>query len=160
IFLLNGEELFPCTNNTLSPGCTNTDGTTGSNFSYYATKHEKYLRIKRDSTADTFYVWDKDGRKSTYTPLRTTGSGTYSYALTTVADTRGNQVNYAGWCDGGEACYLDNITYNGVTIKVPRDPGTRNDRLQNADGNSLENLKYLYEGVDVLVMKPGDTTPT
>ncbi len=115
IFLLDGQELVPCVTGTISPSC-DTGGT-------HATEVESYLRIKQDTTANTWEVTGRDGTLTTYTavmgPNTTAPANTYRWAIASVVDTHDNTVTYAWWCDGTPVvqCYADTITYNSSTVE-------------------------------------------
>lgn len=115
IFLLDGVELVPCQTGSTSPSCTNPDGTGGGE--YFSTKIEDYRRIK--FLDGTWYIWDRDGRRTTLRP-QAFGSvaSDYRWQTTEVRDTHGNHVDYSYACDAvsGSAssmreCYLDKIRY-------------------------------------------------
>src|SRR5262245_19553304 len=95
IYLLDGQELVACQSGMVSPSCT-TGGT-------HATKIESYLRIQFNSGANLWYVWGKDGTKTTFQPLLAT-TAAYRWGQIQTIDTKGNAVNYAWTC-------LDNDCY-------------------------------------------------
>ncbi len=133
IFLLDGQELVP---NTALGGT-------------HATKIQNYHRITRDNGANRWYVWRKDGTKATYTALFGTSLGTFRWGLKTLVDTRGNTVTFNYWCDPGAECYLDNIAYNGTSVKFYREG--RPDELTYATGAGLARTRYRLKTVDVTV---------
>ncbi len=114
IFLLDGQELVPCVTGTISPSC-DTGGT-------HATEVESYIRIKQDTTANTWEVTGRDGTLTTYTavmgPNTTAPANTYRWAIASVVDTHTNTVTYSWWCSGTPIvqCYAETIAYNGSTI--------------------------------------------
>src|SRR5712691_8537847 len=100
-YFLDGQELVPCQAGSVSPSCT-----TGGN---YSTKIESYLRIKFDSSANTWTVWGRDGTKTTLSPVLTLGPFTVRYGQASTVDTYGNTVNYTWACQSGD-CFPDTIT--------------------------------------------------
>lgn len=133
VFLLDGEELVPCTV---------LGGT-------HCTKHQNYLRIKQDAASNQWFVWDKQGAKSTYTALYTTSFGTFRWALKTEQDTNGNVATYDYWVDPGQNAYLDTIRYNGVSIKLWRE--ARTDDISFANGVTVGHTQYRLKTIDVTV---------
>ncbi|WNG62078.1 hypothetical protein F0U59_50780 [Archangium gephyra] len=156
LFLLDGQDLIPCSAaGNSSPSCS-TGGT-------HATRIESYLRIKYDAAANTWTVWRKDGTRVAYAPLFSayqlgTPLGTYRWGVSSVTDTSGNTVNYGWWCDGSPAldCYPDGVSYNGTLVKLYRewrpDPvtyamGTTN--VYPLESNTLGTTRYRLKTVDV-----------
>jgi RHS repeat-associated protein len=133
VFLLDGEELVPCT------------GLGGT----HCTKHQNYHRIRRDESGDRWYVWDKDGTKSTYLRSYITSSGTFRWALGSEEDTSGNVVTYSYWADPHQNVYLDTIQYNGVVIKLWRE--NRTDDVSFANGLYVGSTRYRLKTIDVTV---------
>ncbi|MGH6933315.1 MAG: SpvB/TcaC N-terminal domain-containing protein [Dongiaceae bacterium] len=153
IFYLDGDELKACVAGMTSPSCT-TGGT-------HTTRIESFLKIRRDTAANTWEVWNRDGTKLTY--QRVGIWGTYSptdpdavkratahrWLLQTVTDTHGQTVTYGYWCDGVPDCYVDTITYNGNTVRFYRE--SRTDPISYATGAGLAAINYRLKSVDVLV---------
>ncbi|HEY3358706.1 MAG TPA: toxin TcdB middle/N-terminal domain-containing protein [Polyangia bacterium] len=127
IFFLDGQELVPC-------------GTLGGT---HCTKMQSFQRITWDGGANAWYVWRKDGTKATYTALNQTAQGTFRWALARVQDPRGNAVTYGYWCDGGNECYLETISYNGTTITFFREG--RPDPVTYAIGGSTTCYDTCYD---------------
>ena len=130
VFLLDGQELVPCS----------TMGGT------HCTKIQSYLRISFDAAANAWTVWQKDGIKSVYASVYTVG-GTFRWGLRSVSDTNGNTVNYNWWCDPANDCYVNTVTYNGVTITLFRE--ARPDPVTFATGGSLGRTNYRLRSVFV-----------
>lgn len=116
IYTLNGQPLVPCT----ALGGT------------HCTKEQSFQRITFDSAADRWYVWSKDGTKSTYTknfhvPTSSPSSSCpYRYGLATVEDLQGNRVTYTWAADTTDTTlhqevYPAAVTYNGVKVTVFRE---------------------------------------
>ena len=147
IFLLDGQELIECVAGTVSPSC----DTGGS----HATKVESYLRIKQDTTANTWEITGRDGTRTTYSAVMGLGTtvalDTYRWAMTSVVDTHGNTVTYSWWCDGTPAveCYPDTITYNGNTVRFYRE--ARSDEMTYGAGFGLARIAHRLKTIDVLV---------
>ena len=115
IFLLDGQELVPCVTGTVSPSC-DAGGT-------HATEVESYIRIKQDTTANTWEVTGRNGTKTTYAavmgPEPLVAANTYRWTISSVVDTHANTVSYTWSCDGTPArqCYIDQIIYNGSVVQ-------------------------------------------
>ncbi|MFY0566796.1 FG-GAP-like repeat-containing protein [Archangium lansingense] len=143
IYILDGQELFPCASGSTSPSCT-TGGT-------HSAKIENYLRIKYDGASNRWEITQKDGTKATYDALYTTSGGTFRWGLARVADTNGNTVTYGWWCDGSPHldCYPSSVAYNGTTVTLHREG--RPDVTTFADGRSLGRTSYRLKTIDVQV---------
>ncbi|MBK9034172.1 MAG: VCBS repeat-containing protein [Myxococcales bacterium] len=141
VFLLGGGELVPCAAGSTSPSCT-TGGT-------HSTRIESYQRIAFDAGANTWTVTEKDGTTRTYRAVYTTARGTFRWGLGTVADRSGNTVTYGWWCDPGEDCYPDQISYNGALIRLFRE--ARPDPITFATGGALGTTRYRLRSIDVTV---------
>jgi RHS repeat-associated protein len=137
----DGNDVFVLDGNDLLPSCTTFGGT-------HCSRIESYQRITWDSGNNRWYVWTKDGTKSTYTSQLVTASGTFRWALAEVRDPRGNAVTYSYTCGGGD-CFLDNVSYNGVLVKLYWEG--RPDTVSYATGASLATTGYRLKTIDVLV---------
>lgn len=73
-YSLDGQELRACQTGSVSPSCT-TGGT-------HSTKIESYLKIKFDSSTNTWSVWGKDGTKTVFSPTLVNGSFTIRWGQT------------------------------------------------------------------------------
>ncbi len=80
-----------------------------------------------------------------------TSAGTFRWALASVTDTAGNNVQYHYWCDGSPAedCYIDNVSYNGTVVRFNREP--RPDPVVFATGVGFGSTNYRFTSVDVTV---------
>src|SRR5262249_15945491 len=91
-FVLNGELLLPCPTSDPSASC--------SNGGTHTLSIESQQKIVRDTAADKWYVWSKDGTKTTYAGIFSVGVGSpatwynWRYGVQSVVDTRGNTVTY------------------------------------------------------------------
>ena len=91
-----------------------------------STKNESYLRIRFDSTGNTWTVWGRDGTRTVFTPIFTVppsgyvAGGTLIWGQTSAIDTHNNMVTYAWSCVGGD-CYPNSISYNGYQITFYRE---------------------------------------
>jgi hypothetical protein len=121
-YFLDGQELVACQTGSVSPSCT-TGGT-------HSTKMESYLKIKFDSTANSWTVWGRDGTKTTFSPTLLLGTYTVRYGQTSTVDTYGNTVTYGWACQGGD-CFPDTISYNGYSVQIYRE--SRPDTLSFAE---------------------------
>ena len=101
IFLLDGMELIAC--DRVPPGANSPSCATGGT---HTTRVESFIRVQRDG--DLWYVWAKDGTKSTYAPQQFGGGSWdfYRWALTERENTLGQKAIYTYWCDSGLECYL------------------------------------------------------
>lgn len=111
VYLLNGMELVPCAQASLSPSCT-TGGT-------HATKEESYQRIRR--VGDTWSVWTKDGTRTDYAPVYVVPEGILRWGQSSVTDTHGNQTTYTWACVEGD-CYPDTVTFGPFSVRFYREP--------------------------------------
>jgi RHS repeat-associated protein len=117
IFLLDGNELVQDT----SLGGT------------HSTKMQSHRRITRDTANNLWYVWERNGTKSTFSPRVTTAAGTYKWLLTSVQDTSGNVTSYDYACANND-CQLSTVTYNGTTVTFYYE--ARTDELSSAIGGA------------------------
>ncbi len=131
VFRLDGQELVACT----AMGGT------------HCPRVQNYQRIVQDATTNVWYAWSKDGTKRTYAPL--VGSPTRLWMLSAVTDTRGNQVDYTYACPAAEECYLDKVTYNGVTITFFGE--TRPDPIERGTGTALASMTRRLKTIQVSV---------
>jgi hypothetical protein len=154
VFMLDNEELVACTASMTSPSCTSA----GTYVDYFATRVESYLRIKRNVSANTWEITSRNGTKLTYQPAGFFAGGDSSplgakfrWLLATVADTRGNVVQYNYACLSLPTCLIDTIAYNGATITFHRE--TRPDVITYAAGvsGSVGTLDRRLKTIDVQV---------
>jgi hypothetical protein len=95
-FSLDGTELFRCSEvqtQANSPSCLvdSSDGT----VIRYASRIESFVRIRRDTSANTWEVTLPNGVKSIYSdPESKTYDQTFRWYLTTTIDTYGNHIDY------------------------------------------------------------------
>ncbi|HEY3357994.1 MAG TPA: toxin TcdB middle/N-terminal domain-containing protein [Polyangia bacterium] len=113
-YRLDGNLLLPCAQAAGSPSCT-TGGT-------HATRIESYARITFAGASNTWTVWQRDGRSTTFGPVLQTTQGTFRWGISRTADAKGNAVTY-GWTpfDGVNESYLETISYNGTVITFFRE---------------------------------------
>ena len=133
VFFVDGMELIPDT----SLGGT------------HSTKYQTYKRIVKDSSANKWYMWDKNGTKYSYDPYFQTTYGTYRWVLSQVTDTLGNTVFYHYWTDSSKDTYLDRIEYNGNVIKFYSE--VRTDVIRYAVGAGLAQMEKRLKTIDVKV---------
>jgi hypothetical protein len=110
-FALDGDELVACAEmlNSPSPSCF---VPTASGYAAYTGRVENYLRIRRNTSANTWQVTAKDGTIYSYTALDGGISSTsFRWYLQSVLDRRGNHVDYAYTCATGEECIISTIKY-------------------------------------------------
>jgi RHS repeat-associated protein len=153
LFFLDGMELIPCAPGSQSPSCTNPDDS-GSG-TYYSTRIESFARIKRDTSANRWALWRKDGSRVTYDAVYTVGtpaqgfSKVFRWGISRVEDTHTNAVDYAWSCDPGADCYPDRVTYNGATVTLLRE--LRPDRISFGNGAYVGQTSYRLKTVKVEV---------
>src|ERR1041384_1726938 len=124
-----------------------------SGATFYSTKIESYQRIQFDAAAGKFYVWSKHGDRTTYRPVHgvsCTASGcpdTFRYGIGAMTDPHGNTVGYNWWCDPGNDCFPDSITYNQTVIKLYAEQ--RPDPYGFATGSSPGRKNYRLKTIDI-----------
>ena len=147
IFLLDGQELIPCTAAMVSPSCT----TGGS----HATKIESYRRITRDEAGNRWEVTSRDGTVSSYEPTlgpdTTAGAGTFRWALESIIDNHGNSVTYSYWSNTYES-YPEKIAYNSTDIHFFWD--NRPDGVTYATGDAAK-LAFTDQRLVTIDVKTG-----
>ena len=150
VFLLDGEELLACPSGTASPGCAS-GGT-------HATRVENYLRIARDASANQWTITGRDGTAHVYHPIATwlgSASGNaqlisnFRWLLVSVADTRGNRVDYDYRCEADAQCYPKSIRYNGTVVTFHLEARPTEDQNSYATGLSLAQAKSRIATVDI-----------
>jgi Salmonella virulence plasmid 65kDa B protein len=121
-FSMDGVELMPCTGlaaavQTGTPSCA--VGGTSASLIGFAPRNENYLRIRQNTTANTWEVTAKNGNKLIYGAVEGgTSATTYQWLLTQVLDRRGNRVDYSYTCSAGLQCLISEINYfnNGSAV--------------------------------------------
>ena len=85
------------------------------------------------------------------TPTQT-ALGTFRWGQQSVADTSGNTVNYAWWCDGNPhlACYPDTVSYNGTTVRFWREARPDPHNFSTGSG-TVGRQSYRLRSIDVTV---------
>ncbi len=134
VFRLDGAKMLTCQAGVVSPGC----AAGGS----HATENENFKRIKRDTTTNTWTVWEKNGVRSVYAPIMSAAQGTYRWGLSQVIDTLGNTVSY-GW-DCNTDCYPSTVTYGPYVVWMARE--ARPDVLTYARGADLGRTAQRLRG--------------
>jgi hypothetical protein len=108
-FTIDGDELVACSElGNTSPSCTASGAGTK-----YTGRIENYLRIRRNTSANTWEVTAKDGTLYSYaSPAGGTFATTFRWSLASVTDRRGNHVDYAYDCSvTGAECIISTIQY-------------------------------------------------
>ncbi len=153
VYLLNGVELVPCVTGTVSPSC-DTGGT-------HATENESYLRIRQDTSANTWTITGKNGTKTVLQSVgaiageTTAAPGTdeydvnhlYRWLVKSIIDTHGNQVNYAYTCLELPVCYPSTVTYNGTTATFYMED--RPDYILMANGHTISETTRRIRTISV-----------
>lgn len=148
VFLLDGQELLPCQAAATSPGCAS-GGT-------HATKIESYLKIKFDSSTNSWTVFAKDGTRTVYSatitvpPNALSQGGTMRWGVSSRVDTSGNTVSYGWSCVDGD-CYPETVTYNGYQVVFFKEQ--RPDWLSWAAATTLGETRYRLRSI--IVWMPG-----
>jgi hypothetical protein len=122
-YVLDGQELLPCSTVPHSPGC----GAGGT----HATKQESYAKIRLDGS--TWTVWARSGVRTEFSPVFQASGGTLRWGQSRTIDTHGNTVTYAWQCADGD-CYPASVSYGPFVVTVHRDPTPRPDVLSFATG--------------------------
>lgn len=106
-FVLDGTELVSCTevaDPSSSPSCA-----TGGGAGSWTSRVETYLRIRQNTSSNTWEVTGRDGTRSVYTSLEgQSAQYTYRWHLSSVIDSRGNHVDYGWSCNYGH-CTIASI---------------------------------------------------
>jgi RHS repeat-associated protein len=109
-FLLDGELLIPCQDqSTLGSSCS-LDGTHGL-------EHETFQRVRLEANGD-WQVWDRNGVVSRYRASGSDSLKSVRWDLTSRADPKGNELEYHYWCDGKDECYLADVEYHDGPIAL------------------------------------------
>jgi RHS repeat-associated protein len=143
-FLLDGEELVPCSVAAASPGCA-AGGT-------HATRIESYTRIKFDAAANTWTVWQKDGRRTELAPVYVVAAGTFRWGQVRAVDARGNAATYGWWCDPSADCYPSSVAYGTAgELRVALSWELRPDEASFANGEYIGRTRYRLRSAVVTV---------
>jgi RHS repeat-associated protein len=155
VFFLDGTELVPCTREMVSPSCRYP---APGGLVAYTTWAETYRRIAFDPSpaGGAWYVWDKDGRKTTYTPSLTgplPPTRVFNYHVARVEDTLGNRVSFSYAQDedvlGIGQEHLRRISYTGTVITFHSE--SRPDVTTAAVGGSLLIDRKRLRTIDIEV---------
>jgi hypothetical protein len=144
VFVLDGQELLPCSAAAQSPGCV-AGGT-------HATKQESYARIRFDGSTRTWTVWARNGVRTELAPVYQASGGTLRWGQSRTVDTHGNTVSYAWECVGGD-CYPASVSYGPFVVTLFRESGPRPDVLSFATGGPSGLGKTRYRLGTILVAR-------
>lgn len=156
VFSLDGDELVTCSAAIDSPACIT--GAAGAGITYYATRFESFLRIRRDTNTDSWQVTGRDGTVSTYAPVSAFGASDAAFPmlasdtrwlLQSVADTHGNSVAYTYQCDAAPVCWPQSIAYNGTIITFHRESVPTDAKLTLATGKTLATLDQRLTAIEI-----------
>ncbi|MET0552368.1 MAG: FG-GAP-like repeat-containing protein [Vicinamibacteria bacterium] len=148
VYLLDGQELYPCQVGSVSPSCT-TGGT-------HSTKIESYQRIKFEPGPNTWTVWDKRGTRTLLSPTITVPAnayvpgGTLRWGVSSRVDTDNNTVAYTWVSQDGDS-YPSTAAYNGYEVAFFKE--ARPDWLSAASATVLGETRYRLRSV--IVWSPG-----
>ncbi len=142
VYVLDGQELLPCSQAATSPGCV-AGGT-------HATKQESYAKIRLDST--TWTIWSRNGVRTELAPVYQASGGTWRWGQSRVVDTHNNTVTYAWQCVGGD-CYPKSVTYGPFVVTLYRQSVQRPDVLSFATGGLSGIGKTLYRLGSIVVVR-------
>ncbi|MGO4339974.1 toxin TcdB middle/N-terminal domain-containing protein, partial [Labrys sp. KB_33_2] len=163
-FVLDGDRLVACTAGMTSPACTT--GPTGAGVSYYATRVESFVRVKRivSGTTTSWEVAARDGTVSSYvSPASVPGWYTNGAAPSTdaqlrddtrwllrkVTDTHGNEVVYDYACVSDPICWPASISYNGTRIAFNLEATSGAAKLSQATGKSIATLDRRLASIGI-----------
>ena len=146
VFVLDGQELLPCSAAAQSPGCL-AGGT-------HATKQESYARIRFDASAGTWTVWARSGVRTELAPVYHASGGTVRWGQSRTIDTHGNVATYTWECVEGD-CYPSSVAYGPFVVTLFRESGTRPDVLSFATGGPSGLGKTRYRLGTILVARGG-----
>ena len=141
IFALDGQDLVPCAQGSVSPSCSS-----GGN---YSTRIENYRRIKWDAAASAWTITDRDGTQYVYGYAQSVGGQKVRWALSAVRDTNGNTVSY-GYAVDSNTLLPSTIAYNGTTIQFFTE--ARSDQSSTGIGAGVATLRVR---VNSIVVKTG-----
>jgi hypothetical protein len=110
VFLLDGQELMPCSAAPQSPGCA-AGGT-------HATKQESYSKIRFEN--NTWSVWSRNGVKTVLEEVYRASAGTLRWGQKQTIDTHANTVTYAWECVGGD-CYPASVSFGPFMVTLLRE---------------------------------------
>ena len=156
VFSLDGDELIACGAGVDSPACTT--GAAGVGITYYATRVESFLQIKRDANTNTWQVTGRDGTVSTYAAVSSWGAADATFPmlandtrwlLASVADTHGNTVVYSYQCADAPVCWPQSIVYNGTVIMLHHEAAPQEAHLTLATGKNLVALDQRLTAIDI-----------
>jgi hypothetical protein len=125
VYVLDGQELLPCSQASSSPGCL-AGGT-------HATKQESYAKIRglgRPSPT-AWTIWSRNGTRTEFTAVYAASGGTWRWGQRSVIDTHANTVTYSWECSGGD-CYPRSVSFGPFAVTMYREP--RPDVLSFATG--------------------------
>lgn len=138
VFALNGQELVPCISGSTSASCI-AGGT-------HSTKVESYLKIRFESASNTWYLWTKDGTRTSFTPIMTLPQGTLLWGQSTVTSTKGHEAWYQWALLNGEA-YPYAVSYNGFSVTMYWE--ARPERLTLARINTMGQITHRLRSIVV-----------
>jgi hypothetical protein len=144
VFVLDGQELLPCSTAAHSPGCL-AGGT-------HATKQESYARIRFDASTGTWVVWARNGVRTELAPVYQASGGTLRWGQSRTIDTHGSVVTYAWECVGGD-CYPASVAYGPFVVTLFREDQQRPDVLSFATGGPSGLGKTRYRLRTILVAR-------
>jgi RHS repeat-associated protein len=164
-FFLDGMELIPCKEGMQSPSCQHP---ASSEYRAYATKAESYRRIAfdPDDSGGWWYVWEKDGTKTTYGPnfkyMESAGGAVkwrvYNWSVRAIEDTVDNNMvefTYRGPSNpksGVQELYPAAIEYIGAHTIIRFSYEERPDTITSATGgNEFSTLRYRLKMIDITV---------
>ena len=142
VFVLDGQELLPCSAAAQSPGCL-AGGT-------HATKQESYTRIRFDGM--TWTVWARNGVRTELAAVHQASGGTLRWGQSRTVDTHGNVATYAWECLDGD-CYPSMVSYGPFVVTLFREATPRPDVLSFATGGLSGLGKTRYRLGAILVAR-------
>ena len=144
VFVLDGQELLPCSAAAHSPGCL-AGGT-------HATKQESYARIRLDDSTSTWTVWARNGVRTELAPVYQASGGTLRWGQSRTVDAHGNVVSYEWECLEGD-CYPARVSYGPFLVTLFREATPRPDVPSFATGGLSGLGKTRYRLGAILVAR-------
>jgi hypothetical protein len=144
VYVLDGQELLPCSSVPHSPGCA-AGGT-------HATKQESYARVQFDGTKWT--VWTRNGVRTELAPVLQASGGTLRWGQSRTVDEGhpNNTVTYAWQCANGD-CYPASVSFGPFEVTLLRE--IRPDVLSFATGGPSGIGQTRYRLASVVVSRGG-----
>lgn len=136
-YMLDGQDLLACATGMVAASC--------AAGGQYTTKNESFLKVGAPGDGN-FYVWGRDGTKTTFSPTITTAFGGFRWGQTSVVDTRNNAVSYQWNCTAGD-CYPSTISYGAYSVSFYLE--ARPDALESGAWDRIVTTVYRLRSIAV-----------